>query len=1070
MTEEQKVEELENNEAVVESETEDEFGEESEKRLYSLKSRVAFLTASLVAAAFLLLISVPGFFDNSALKFKIEQKLSQTLKTNLTINGDVKVNLFPMPQIELNDVLVKNIRYEKQLYSLYSKSITLRLSFLSFLKKEFVISKIIFNNPVFEVFYEENNAVTRNNKFSEIAAKFAQAENSNQANGVESGFSADLFLIEKFNSNQFSESSLPKIKFENGSIISYDKFSHQREIEEINGQIMIDATKIRSEGTFTNQKIVTEFKLSANFHSESEEPDSTLELNSATMNMKISGKFTAENKGIFTSNFTGKIDAEIFELRNFYRDYLGNNKAIFEKLKQNSKPIKVSSNINNKAGEINFEDIAINSELMNGKGYALLDLTSNLPRIDLNLNFENLDLDNIWSNERVELEPNTKEKNAPKQNDETIDGASLEQDKTIQNTEKDEETEKEKTADDNNKLNLEIANKIKDFDLSAEIKINDVKFINGIIKDVSLYTTISKEGQILILPMIFKIPGEGTVRINGVLENDQDLPKFVGKIDLNGKNLGETLKWLNLQSQNLKFDNLKDYIIYSDILLFPNLITMDNFYLNLNEGQSELRGKIAIDSSNKTTIINNEFHVSTFNIDDFFLTSGQNVYLSSGSLLKKLLWLNDITTVSEISLNFDNLIYKGEEFSENAAVKIAFGQGYLNIKDLNIKSDKSAMQGSLSLDISDQNPVFNLQFFANSFFYDSSKIVTKQNIEETLESEPLKEGKEIKYNVADQFLSLPSLEGFAGAINMAINYLKLDDVEIQKAKLNGKLKDGSIADSEVDCEIYGSIFKYRGMIGLRGEKIINGNITMNNVALEKLLPDLVGIKNISGNTNISASMTAIGAKKSDFIKSLISEIKFSTATPIIQRYGLSDLVNKLFYYNSYRKELLNPEQILSNPASKSIFKQANGTISFDKEKGGKILINVIGTTANSVLSGKIDLNNKTIDATNNIIFITGSRQKQIPITVASAIKGDIANAQVSSNLDQVRQYLGLPTFNKSAPVVTNRNPSNSNNSANNSFGQNIPNTTNKVNPDTTTPKAVFDQINSEIKQPVNNAQ
>ncbi len=1065
MTEEQKVEELEHNEAVVEAAEE---LEESEKRVYSLRSRVAFLIASILAASFLLLISVPGFFDNSALKFKIEQKLSQTLKTNFTINGNVKVDLFPMPQIELNDVLVKNIRYDKQFYSLYSKSITLRLSFLSFLQKEFVISKIIFDNPVFEIFYEENNAITRNNKFSEITAKFAQVENSSPTNGVESGFSADLFLIEKFNSNQFSESSIPKIKFENGTIISYDKFSHQREIEEINGQLMVDSTKIRSEGTFTNQKVLTEFKLSANFNSDSEEPDSTLELKSATMNMKISGKFTAENKGILTSNFTGKIDTEIFELRNFYRDYLGNNKAIFEKLKQNSHPIKISSHINNKAGEINFEDIAINSELMNGKGYALLDLTSNLPRIDLNLTFENLDLDNIWSNERVEIEPTTKEKKAPNQNDETLELASLEQYKTTQTTEKDGEqtgkNDKEKIAD-NNKLNLEIANKIKDFDLSAEIKINDVKFINGIIKDVSLYTTISKEGQILILPMIFKIPGEGTVRINGVLENDQDLPKFVGKIDLNGKNLGETLKWLNLQSQNLKFDNLKDYIIYSDILLFPNLITMDNFYLNMNEGQSELRGKIAIDSSNKTTIINNEFHVSTFNIDDFFLTSGQNVYLSSGSLLKKLLWLNDITTVTEISLTFDNLIYKGDEFSENAAVKISFGQGYLNIKDLNIKSNKSALQGSLSLDISDQNPVFNLQLFANSFYYDSSKIITKQITEESFENDSLKEVKESKYNVADQFLSLPSLEGFSGAINMAINYLKLDDVEIQKAKLNGKIKDGSISDGEVDCEIYDSIFKYRGMIGLRGEKIINGNITMNNVALEKLLPDLVGIKNISGNTNISASMTAIGAKKSDFVKSLMSEIKFSTATPIIHRYGLTDLVNKLFYYNSYRKELLNPEQILSNSASKSVFKQANGTISFDKEKGGKVLINLIGTTANSVLSGKIDLNTQTIDATHNIIFITGSRQKQIPITVASAIKGDIANVQVNSNLDQVRQYLGLPTLNKSAPAITNQN--NSNNSAKNSSGQN--NAINKINPETTQ-KAVFDQINSETKQPVKKAQ
>lgn len=980
-------------------------------RFNSLKSRTFWLIITSIVAILLLLIAIPGFFDNSALKFKIEQKASETLNSNLIISGDVKVALFPYPVITAQDVLLQSYKNDGKVYGLHAKSVKIRLSIVKFFEKEFSISKLSFTDATLETYFEENVATVRSNKFNDIVSQFSKNPVVNPANDTESKTSSELFLVGKFQASQFSASSLPTIEIENGLIISYDKSSRKREIENISGKVMIDAKKIRASGKFTNEKIDTNFKLTANFNSDASKQDSTLELNSAAMNLTIKGSFTGENIGIFNSDFSGKADAEIFEIRNFYKDYISNNSAIYDKLKPNSQSIKISSDIKNNSGEIALDNILINSNLIDGKGSALIDFTTDIPRIDISLDLENLDFDSIWSNERVVTTLTDNSINLTDGSEETIESLA-----SVKNPVDEASAAKDSTTTDPTntekkpeELNLKITTKIKNFDLSSEVKIKNVKYLEGTIKDLNLYLTISKEGQILILPMIFNIPGDAIVRVNGVLENDGDLPKFIGKIDVSGKNLGESFKWLQLQSQTLKFDNLKEYIIYSDLMLFPNNITLDNFYLNLNSDQSEFLGDVRIDSTEKVTSITNKFQVSTFNIDDFFLTSGQNIYLSAGSLLKKFLWLNDISSVNDIDLTFDKLIYKGEEFSGQSSLKLKFGQGYFKVNELKLNSDKTNLQANISVDISSQNPEFIFNLVADNLHYEATSSAKPEDAKD------LKDVKKI--NVADQFFALPSLEGFNGNISLLIGTLKLDDLEIKDSKLGGKLKDGNINDGTANCTLYGGSLKYKGLIGIKRDKTFNGSLTLDTIALEKLLPDLIGVKNVKGITNISANITSVSSSKADFVKTLTSEIKFNAVTPIVDGYGLSELVNKMLYPASYRQDLQNPENILNNPSGRTFFKQASGTITIDKDKGNKFSINLAAPAVNGILSGKFDLSANKIDGLTNIIFVTGNKQKQVPLNIATALKGDMNAISSSSNLDQVRQYLRLPVINKPSPIA-----------------------------------------------------
>jgi hypothetical protein len=254
---------------------------------------------------------------------------------------------------------------------------------------------------------------------------------------------------------------------------------------------------------------------------------------------------------------------------------------------------------------------------------------------------------------------------------------------------------------------------------------------------------------------------------------------------------------------------------------------------------------------------------------------------------------------------------------------------------------------------------------------------------------------------------MPSLEGFNGQIGLNFANLKLDNVELKNFKLAGRLSVGSIKNAEFSSETYGGKFNYKGLIGIGLSKVINGNITFKNVALKEFLPDILGINNVSGIANISANVTASATKKEEFAQSLISEIKFGAVAPTVEGYGLDNLVKKMFAPKTNAQDLIEPEKVLLNPESSTAFKQAIGSIKINGATDGKISANISGTAINGVLTGTVNLSKNTVNSLFNVIFLTGTRAKQTPINIATNINGSFDELSQTTNLDQVKQYLGL---------------------------------------------------------------
>lgn len=990
------------------------------------KSEALRIGAAVFFVLILLLVSLPYLLDNSALKFQISQKISQISGANFAINGRVKVALLPAPTIILEDVLLQNYGLRKskddtknepkKIYNLYAKSVQIKLPVFRF-SHDYFAKRITFIDAILESHDDTNQSTPRKDKLSEILDGFSKNPPPTEIKS-DSGLSATFFSISDSDPTELK--NISHITIQNGMVIFYDRLGRKKEITAINLQTKIGPTKISSEGDFNSEGIVSTLKLLAKFNSTSKKPDSFLEITSPVSELTIRGNFTSENHGILGSNFNGEIAGEAAELKSFYKTYISADSVIFNKLDYNSQSIKISAKINNNSQEIAIDNLVINSAVISGKGSAIISLSDKTPLVDINLNLDNFDLDRIWSDEAITLPPPIDNPNAPStiHHDDQLSGVvptttptiATKSDITQLLTPNGETVNPAKIEP----INFDFTNRIKDFDLNAEIKIANVKYMEGEITDVDLYLTVSSQGEILILPMIFKIPGGGILRVNGALDNTAQLPKFVGKLDITGSSLQDVFKWLKIESQNLKFENLKQYTLYSDILLSPNSTTFNNFYLSLNNGGSEFLGELKIDNSNKMPLISSKFQTNKFNIDDYFLTSGQNAYLSPGLLVKKLLWLNNISSDNELSLKFDSLLYKGEEFLDQS-VKLRFGRGYIEISDLNLRSFSTDVKANLALDVSGKRLKFGLDVSGTNFHYETLQPNKPSGKADTT---ALK-----NRNFFDQFFALPSLEGFYGKISLNLTNLKLDDVQLHNVNLVGKLENGDIDDTVLGCDLYDGRLEYKGLIGMRVNKVVNGNLSFTNVSIQPLLADLVGIKNVSGVSNISANVTASANRKEEFTKNLVSEIKFNANAPTVEGYGLNDLVKKMFASQQYQQELKNPEKILLNPESKTVFQQASGTIQINGDREGRMRVNITAPAINGILSGTVDIPNNNMNALFNAIFLTGNRQKQTPINIATNLKGNMKSISQSTNLDQAKQYLGLiKVDNATSRIIPDQNP------------------------------------------------
>jgi hypothetical protein len=300
--------------------------------------------------------------------------------------------------------------------------------------------------------------------------------------------------------------------------------------------------------------------------------------------------------------------------------------------------------------------------------------------------------------------------------------------------------------------------------------------------------------------------------------------KFQGSVDGKGDSLNELFKWLQLSSNNIKMENLKNYNFYSDLEVSPININLKNFYVNLNDKKTEFFGNLVLNDKEKSRSVLTNIKVSEFDFDKYISIPIDNIYFNEGILFDKLLWLNQVYSDYSININFENLKYQNQEFKDQN-INLNFGQGYFKFPKSHFASADNIFDLEFNVDISDKNQIGNIALSAE-------KIKLKlhedaQNSETTIHSTSL----------FDKFYKLPSLQGFTGNIDITAKEINLDDKLISEFDYKNSLKNGIFGQSKLLMKIYDGDFEYKGLCDIKYNKIINGLFSCKSCNLKKILED-----------------------------------------------------------------------------------------------------------------------------------------------------------------------------------------------------------------------------------------
>jgi hypothetical protein len=974
-----------------------------------LKSKVVKIFFAGFFLIFFGLSFFPILLNNEKLRDDIEQRLKVALKNDIQINGDVKFSILPFPSITMENILLKNFQdsESERIYNLFIKSVQIKFSFFNHSE----IEELKMSYPIVQTYIsrqkdEGYDDISYEDVFGNLSEKFL-TKSDKKSKKINSAIGSKIFSFGKIKDSQILDRQKINLSVIGGTALIYDKNDERRQIDALNFNLKSNKNRIVASGRFGSENIENSFDLLAKFGSESKKPDSFLTIASPFSLIKLEGNIASENKG-FLSNFDGKILVQIDGLRDFYKSYINNNETAFGKIKSGTKPIKISGDVRAENGNIAINNLLIISDLIGGKGEVEISLSQKTPVVNLDLDLDKVDLDSIWSAEAVKFEMPKIGKIASFFGVDNLSDFEMitkkrqeKKDAILKSSILGEKPSEEPESEEVEPINVSN-NQLKNFHLSAEISVKEVKYYDRILTDAQIYLTLSPKGEMMILPMTIHIPGGGLFIMNGVFEGNSTYPKFIGHFDLSGKSLKEICYWFNLDARNFKPDNLNEYRLVSDIMMIPNLIKFGSLYLNLNKDQSEFFGEMSIDSSEKIPEISTQLKISNINLDDYITFAGSSSYLSPGSLLTKFLWLNDISTNNKVDLFFDKVTYKDTKFLDQS-FKGSLSRGYVNINELSLKSDDFAFTAAFKVDISNEVPQFELKVDSQYLYH------------QTPVPAPIKDekGDLIKTSIFkpkslfDNFFSLPSFEGFKGNISFKVNELEVDDFFADNFAFNGIINNGDIEKADLKADIFEGKLSYQGAVSLKREKTINGSLSLNNATVEWLLHDIVGLETVDGIVNIAANFNSIGSTKKEFLKNLRGSAKFNVNSPKVTSYGLNDLISKMLAPRKYSQELRDPEKILFNQSSNSVFKSASGSLDFDGSGDGKIASKIAGTAVNSVLLGKINLVENSGELNFNTIFLVGTKQKPAPINISTNLRGDLSEMVKSTNIDQVKQYLGL---------------------------------------------------------------
>lgn len=912
-------------------------------------SKISILLLSILIA---ILIILPSLIELKSVQINLQNKLTKELQTDFNIESNISLSLFPNPKIIISDASVKKIKIEGGYIDLNFRNIII-IPKISSLFGEVKVKKIFFDQVLanYIISYQNNDEKKELNYIPEVNQDFI----ANKIFNFNSG--SNIFDLTNIPQIILNNSSFA-IKDINGTIFSnYEKLQFESYSNLNNGQII-------AEGSFVSDDIPTIFNL--NISTDSDDI-SELTIHSPILEANISGKFfDTENLSLAQSNFDGRINLSISNLKLLLDKYFSQKNLIFKNI-NNTDNINISSNLLLKDGIINIEQINIESDIVKGSGEVTASTNDDNKFIESTIEIDYLNFDNLWLGKLEAIK------------DEYLQEAS---NSIINNFQQNKKIDHDKFP----KLDVAI------FGLSpkATISIKKFKYNDKILQDFNIELSTKNNKQILLENLEFNLNDTSTLKLNAIIENIASITNVKGNLFINSSNMEDVFDLLEISKIGLKKEALDKLQLKSKILILPNSTILKNLKLVLNS-ESVISGDLSITKGDDILNISHNYNINNFIIDKYFANIYFQRFITGKSLLENFIFLNKLDTDHQINLFF-NLLSYDDFFLRNQSFEANIKRGVIDIPSLNINKNQSNSKINFFLDVYSPIPVLNLSVKSDQLSINS---INNEDLDNRFKS-----------NFLNYFFDLPSLTAFDGNFDFNIKELIIDDLKLKNLVVELPFKEGASRISKASAEIFDGNIEISGDIVFDKRKRLSNSFKLSSIQNDQFLDFLFDIDNIDSRSNIAGIITSFGQNKSEFVENLNLELQFNSLSINIKKFGIGDLLKQI---NKKPKSITNVEDVVFSDSAKTFLKEVTGSLDIkpnDKKKDFYISTKSLGL--NSVITGKINLEESKIDMSYNaIMMVLGPKRKPFPLRFALNTSGKIDNLKLSPNFSQIKQYLKI---------------------------------------------------------------
>lgn len=512
---------------------------------------------------------------------------------------------------------------------------------------------------------------------------------------------------------------------------------------------------------------------------------------------------------------------------------------------------------------------------------------------------------------------------------------------------------------------------------SFNIKIKNLRFNQSNITNSELKFSYGEKEKFHFYKITSEFPGETSFKIENVNGNEI--------IDVNSKDFDKFWGFLKNSNSSISVDTSsnteaakKEFAFNGEIKFVGNRLFINNASYTTNNFKSKNQIEVEFDSGISYIAVNSV--IDDLSLDNFI--DIDKAISESDTLKNKMLFLNNFNLQTFFRFDIKNIQYKDfKDTNYNFIVKTS--NGLLNIYDINLNNK---IKGDVAFDIKSLKPTINLNLGIQNL-----------NISQNIDLNSI-------------IFWLPTFEDFYGNLVVKGNNINFKQSNISDLNVSLRLNNGILYLDKFEVNGFGGKCNVGGYLTLQYNRRLNIKFAGCTCDLKDTLYLFTGTNNISGLAGFSSFLYAEGSNMEQFVNSYVTKIQLIGTGVTIKKFGLFDLSSDLFEINSNEEILANldPQKVLYNEESQTLFEKLSGNINYSKKNNGQFAFDISRPMMNGKISGTFDLftNHINLHGNSSFIILSGTLEKTIPLTLLIGMSGLTPdNINIVTNFQQVNTYV-----------------------------------------------------------------